>query len=120
MKIRARVLLRIGVLLASAARRLQAGDRHAPRHAPAATAEATPEATSEVTFGAATFQLAQCADSGLCTDQDGYEYQCDGSGTCTDRTAFSTRATRPQLPGCAPVPDAPSAAPAETVRRSPC
>jgi uncharacterized protein YkwD len=124
MKMRARVLLSTGVLLGAA---LLAGCKPVTATQPdtaAATAEATPEAapeaTGEVTFGAATFQLAQCDDSGLCSDQDGNQYQCDVNGTCTDQDGFQyTCDANRNCQDAAPAPDALSAAPAETAAEAP-
>lgn len=88
MKMRSPVLLLTGILLGAVLLAACRPVTATPPTAPAATPEATAEATGEVTFGAATFQLAQCDDSGACTDQDGRTYQCDGSGTCTDQDGF--------------------------------
>ena len=114
MKMRARVLLSTGILLGAALLAACKPVTATPPTAPAASAEATPEVAPEVTFGAATFQLAQCDDSGLCTDQDGYEYQCDGSGSCTDQDGFQyTCDANLNCQDAAPAPDALSAAPTE-------
>ena len=114
MKMSARVLLSTGILLGAA---LIAACKPVTATQPdsaAATTEATPEAAAEVTFGAATFQLAQCDDSGLCSDQDGNQYQCDGNGTCTDQDGFQyTCDANLNCQDAAPAPDALSEAPAE-------
>ena len=114
MKMSARVLLSTGILVGAALLAACRPVTATPPDTAAAAAEATPAAAAEVTFGAATFQLAQCDDSGLCTDQDGYEYQCDGSGTCTDGDGFQyTCDADLNCQDAAPAPDALSATPAE-------
>ncbi len=120
MKMSARVLLSAGILLGAALLAACKPVTATPPNTAASAAEATPEAAAEVTFGAVTFQLAQCDDSGLCTDQDGNQYQCDGSGNCTDQDGFQyTCDADRNCQDAAPAPDALSAAPTDAAAEAP-
>lgn len=109
MKVTARALLLLTFLLGAAllaacrpvtAEMAQAGGGTAAVNGATAVAtEAATAAATEVTFGANSFQIVcdsdgVCSDgsneytcdatSGICTDQDGFQYQCDAQMNCQD------------------------------------